>query len=143
MNELNNCGERSCLQNLVDPYGNLQAVPDHGAWMGNRGILHDDQKQIVRPWEYYGWVTCRLDYAKNIRQGATGRDKLFTPATIQSCSFWMRPQPLLPGIAPVPCAATDAIKSSRPHGSLQTVSLSMLMIRPSMRSTRCSRASAF
>ena len=27
-------------QNRVDPWGRLNAVPDRGAWMGNRGNLY-------------------------------------------------------------------------------------------------------
>jgi hypothetical protein len=30
--------------------------------MGNRGILHDHQKQIVRQWAGMAWVTCLLEY---------------------------------------------------------------------------------
>lgn len=30
--------------------------------MGNRGILHDDGNQIVRPWAHRAWVTCLLEF---------------------------------------------------------------------------------
>ncbi|WP_197065223.1 hypothetical protein [Massilia sp. 9096] len=30
--------------------------------MGNRGILHDDENRIVRPWAHKGWVTCLLEF---------------------------------------------------------------------------------
>ena len=50
------------LQNRVDPWGNLIAVEARGAWMGNRGILHDAQQQIIAPWKHKAWVTCQLEF---------------------------------------------------------------------------------
>jgi hypothetical protein len=50
------------LQNRVDPYGKLNAVAARGAWMGNRGILHDDQNRIVAPWRLKRWITCTLSF---------------------------------------------------------------------------------
>lgn len=50
------------LQNRVTPYGQLEAASARGAWLGNRGILHDENKKIVAPWRHKAWVTCQLDY---------------------------------------------------------------------------------
>lgn len=50
------------LQNRVTPWGALEVSPARGAWMGNRGILHDEQKRIVAPWRTKAWITCRLHY---------------------------------------------------------------------------------
>ncbi len=50
------------LQNRVTPYGQLEAASARGAWLGNRGILHDENKKIVAPWRHKAWVTCKLDY---------------------------------------------------------------------------------
>lgn len=50
------------LQNRVDPWGRLCADPSRGALMGNRGILHDDANNIVRPWAHKAWVTCLLEF---------------------------------------------------------------------------------
>lgn len=50
------------LQNRVDPYSQLHAVAARGAWMGNRGILHDADKRIVAPWRLKRWITCVLTY---------------------------------------------------------------------------------
>lgn len=50
------------LQNRIDPYGCLHAVAARGAWMGNRGILHDDEKRIVVPWRLKRWITCALHF---------------------------------------------------------------------------------
>jgi hypothetical protein len=56
------------LQNRVDPYGKLHAVEAKGAWMGNRGILHDDEKRIVAPWRLKRWITCTLTFRGRKRQ---------------------------------------------------------------------------
>jgi len=50
------------LQNRVDPWGRLQAVSAHGAMLGNRGVLHDEQKNIVRTWRSKAWITCQLRF---------------------------------------------------------------------------------
>ncbi len=55
------------LQNRVDPWGRLCANPSRGALMGNRGILHDDENRIVRPWAHKAWVTCLLEF-KSIKR---------------------------------------------------------------------------
>ncbi len=36
------------LQNRVTPFGDLVAVPERGMLMGNRGVLHDEARRIVR-----------------------------------------------------------------------------------------------
>lgn len=36
--------------------------------MGNRGILHDDQKRIVVPWRLKRWITCTLTFRGRKRQ---------------------------------------------------------------------------
>jgi hypothetical protein len=56
------------LQNRVDPYGKLHAIEARGAWMGNRGILHDDEKRIVAPWRLKRWITCSLSFRGRKRQ---------------------------------------------------------------------------
>ncbi|MFC7409470.1 hypothetical protein [Hydrogenophaga atypica] len=55
------------LKNRVDPWGALNAVPDRGTLMGNRGILHNENNEVIRPWTHKGWVTCLLSY-KSIRR---------------------------------------------------------------------------
>jgi hypothetical protein len=50
------------LQNRVDPWGKLRAVPTRGALMGNRGVLHDEENAIVKPWARKAWVTCLLQF---------------------------------------------------------------------------------
>lgn len=55
------------LQNRVNPYGELLAVAARGAWMGNRGVLHDDAKRIVAAWRLRRWITCVLDFKERRR----------------------------------------------------------------------------
>ena len=50
------------LQNRVDPWGRLIYTSARGAWLGNRGILHNEKKEIVAPWRHKAWVTCMLEY---------------------------------------------------------------------------------
>ena len=56
------------LQNRVDPWGNLQRHPSKSATlMGNRGILHDEDKKILKLWGHSNWVSCVTNY-KNIKR---------------------------------------------------------------------------
>ncbi len=56
------------LQNRVDPWGVLNAVPSKAATrMGNRGILHNESNAIVRPWAHKAWVSCLLSF-KDIKR---------------------------------------------------------------------------
>lgn len=50
------------LQNRVTPQGKLEAVTARGKWLGNRGILHNSQQEIIAPWRHKAWVTCKLDF---------------------------------------------------------------------------------
>lgn len=55
------------LQNRVNPWGEIVAVPGRGTLMGNRGVLHDDCRRIVRPWQVKRWIACVLDF-KGVRR---------------------------------------------------------------------------
>jgi hypothetical protein len=56
------------LQNRVDPYGELHSVEARGAWMGNRGVLHDASKRVVAAWRLPRWITCVLDFRGRRRE---------------------------------------------------------------------------
>jgi hypothetical protein len=56
------------LQNRVDPFGNLIKTRARGSWMGNRGILHNDQQQVLCPFKLKAWITCRLEFNGRKRQ---------------------------------------------------------------------------
>jgi len=50
------------LQNRVNPMGEIIRTAARGAWMGNRGLLHNDKKEIVRPFRLLAWITCVLSF---------------------------------------------------------------------------------
>ena len=50
------------LQNRVTPFGEIVALPGRGLVMGNRGVLHDDRKRIVRATQVKRWIACRLEW---------------------------------------------------------------------------------
>jgi PAS domain-containing protein len=50
-------------QNRVLPTGEIVALPFRGAWMGNRGILHDEAGRLGRAtWRHPHWIICRLQF---------------------------------------------------------------------------------
>lgn len=50
-------------QNRVMPTGEFIAHPAKGAFMGNRGILHDENGLLSqRRWRHKAWVTCTLNF---------------------------------------------------------------------------------
>jgi hypothetical protein len=50
------------LTNRVTPFGEIVAVSARGTLMGNRGILHDAQRRVVRDWQVRRWIACRLEF---------------------------------------------------------------------------------
>ncbi len=62
------------LQNRVDPFGNLIKTKARGAWMGNRGLLHNADQQIIRPFKLNAWITCLLEF-KNRRRAVMTPDR--------------------------------------------------------------------
>ncbi|MCP4417609.1 MAG: hypothetical protein GY805_13375 [Chloroflexi bacterium] len=49
-------------QNRVTPTGDIIAIPMRGSFMGNRGILHNEQQEIVRPYAHKAWIICQLNF---------------------------------------------------------------------------------
>jgi hypothetical protein len=60
------------LQNRVSPFSKLISTPERGAWTGNRGVIHNQNKEIVRNHAVKYWITCVLEY-KNFQR------KVMTP----------------------------------------------------------------
>jgi hypothetical protein len=52
-------------RNRVTPFGGIVAIEQHGLFMGNRGSIHRD-RTIVRSWQVRGWITCVLEYKKQV-----------------------------------------------------------------------------
>jgi hypothetical protein len=61
-------GSRAPLQNRVTPFGEIVALPGRGLLMGNRGVLHDDARRIVRPWQVRRWIACRTEFRGQHRE---------------------------------------------------------------------------
>ena len=60
------------LQNRVSPFSTLTATPERGKWTGNRGVIHNADKEIIRNYAVKYWITCELEY-KNFQR------KVMTP----------------------------------------------------------------
>jgi len=62
------------LQNRVTPWGDIVAVPERGSFMGNRGVLHDEDKRLGRRrWALKAWLICRLEFRGRHRAVMTPR----------------------------------------------------------------------
>ena len=49
-------------QNRVTPSGEIIATLDRGTFFGNRGLLHNAQRRIVRPFKVTRWLICLLEF---------------------------------------------------------------------------------
>lgn len=49
-------------QNRVTPFGEIAALPGRGEMLGNRGVLVNDERRIVRLWQVRRWIACRLQW---------------------------------------------------------------------------------
>jgi hypothetical protein len=57
------------LQNRVTPFGDIEADPARGDFMGNRGILHGDTKELARRrWAHDNWIICLTSFRGRQRQ---------------------------------------------------------------------------
>lgn len=52
----------SPLRNRVDPFGAIWAAPQRGAWLGNRGCIHNDRWEIRKPYALKRWIICELEF---------------------------------------------------------------------------------
>lgn len=68
-------------RNRVSPRGNIIAAAGRGAWMGNRGRLHEGSgtRDIVRNYRSKAWITCLLEFRGRYTQqwAATHYTQLF------------------------------------------------------------------
>ncbi len=56
------------LQNRVTPFSTIEVSPTRGLFTGNRGILHNDQQELVTTnWRHKAWIICELEY-KGLRR---------------------------------------------------------------------------
>jgi hypothetical protein len=59
------------LQNRVTPFGEIVALSGRGLMMGNRGILHNDDRRIVRDFAVRRWIACVLEFRGRHREVMT------------------------------------------------------------------------
>ena len=64
------------LQNRVDPFGALHAVPERGLFMGNRGIIHDPETKTLlkKRWALHAWIICVCQF-RDVRREPMGRNR--------------------------------------------------------------------
>ncbi|TIP98538.1 MAG: hypothetical protein E5X60_12610 [Mesorhizobium sp.] len=64
------------LQNRVDPFGALHAVPERGLFMGNRGIIHDPETKTLlkKRWALQAWIICVCQF-RDVRREPMGRNR--------------------------------------------------------------------
>jgi hypothetical protein len=70
---------RPPARNRVTPLGDIVAVRGRGAWMGNRGRLHEGlgTRDVVRNHQTKAWITCTLSFKdRRVRQWQPGH---YTP----------------------------------------------------------------
>ncbi len=97
------------LQNRVDPFGEIHAVPERGLFTGNRGIIHDPETRTLlrKRWALKAWLICACDFqgrrrvpmGRNRDGGRTGWTELFfldEPTALAAghrpCFFCRRPR---------------------------------------------------
>jgi hypothetical protein len=81
------------LQNRVDPYGNIIKTSARGHWMGNRGLLHDNGKSILRPFKLKAWLICVLEFRGRKRE-------VMSPRLYTELFFWDEATALAAGHRP-------------------------------------------
>ncbi|TIS97067.1 hypothetical protein [Mesorhizobium sp.] len=64
------------LQNRVDPFGVLHAVPERGLFMGNRGIIHNPETKTLlkKRWALHAWIICVCEF-RDVRREPMGRNR--------------------------------------------------------------------
>ncbi|KQZ93222.1 hypothetical protein ASD64_19000 [Mesorhizobium sp. Root157] len=64
------------LQNRVDPFGSIHAVPERGLFTGNRGIIHepDTRTLLKKRWALKAWIICVCEF-RNVRRVPMGRNR--------------------------------------------------------------------
>ncbi|WP_159589627.1 hypothetical protein [Chelativorans xinjiangense] len=89
------------LQNRVDPFGAIHAVPDRGLFTGNRGVIHDPATRTLlsRRWTTRAWIVCECAFGnqrrevmgKNSRSGGAGWTELFFLDEVTALAAGHRP----------------------------------------------------
>ena len=56
------------MQNRVNPFGEIIETKARGAWMGNRGRIHNEHQQIGSRYKLPAWLICKLEFKGRKRQ---------------------------------------------------------------------------
>ena len=56
------------LQNRVTPFGDVVALAGRGTMMGNRGVLHDESRRVVKQFQVKRWIACVLEFRGRQRE---------------------------------------------------------------------------
>ena len=95
------------LQNRVNPFGNIIRTPARGHWTGNRGVLHNERQEIVRPFRLKAWITCALAFKGRWR-------KVMTPDRWTELFFFDEATAFAAGHRPCfECRRADAVRFKR------------------------------
>ncbi|MCV3205412.1 hypothetical protein OHD62_07415 [Mesorhizobium sp. YC-39] len=64
------------LQNRVDPFGAIHAVPERGLFTGNRGIIHAPETKTLlkKRWALQAWIICVCKF-RDVRREPMGRNR--------------------------------------------------------------------
>ncbi|TGQ87856.1 hypothetical protein EN851_28045 [Mesorhizobium sp. M8A.F.Ca.ET.208.01.1.1] len=64
------------LQNRVDPFGAIHAVPERGLFTGNRGIIHAPATKTLlkKRWALPAWIICVCQF-RNVQREPMGRNR--------------------------------------------------------------------
>lgn len=89
------------LQNRVDPFGKIHAVPERGLLMGNRGVIHDPATKTLlkRRWSSQAWIICACEFkgrtrepmGRNAPSGHAGWTELFFLDEVTALAAGHRP----------------------------------------------------
>jgi hypothetical protein len=71
MKYFSDMANRKGFQNRVDPFGEIIRTTARGAWMGNRGLIHNEHQEVVRKFRLKAWITCRLEFKNRHREVMT------------------------------------------------------------------------
>lgn len=92
------------LQNRVTPFSEPTAVPERGMFMGNRGVLHDEERRIVRFAQGRRWIICLTDFKDR-------RRPLMVPGNYTELFFMDEATALAAGHRPChECRRADALR---------------------------------
>jgi hypothetical protein len=89
------------LQNRVDPFGEIHAVPMRGMFTGNRGVIHDPATRTLlqRRWSTKAWIICVCEFrgrrrevmGRNAPSGNAGWTELFFLDEVTALAAGHRP----------------------------------------------------